>query len=145
MIMLVSCVYVCFQGNFENLINLVCVVVKVIGGLQVFYDWNGINQVNVNGNYQVVVFDGKLCSGNNLIFRGLDVNCSDWQIMLIQFDVNGRFIFVFKVIVLYVICDWCFFVICEGWQLGSLLCWVDLQEFCMLGNILLLVDGIYKL
>ena len=74
----VSRVYACFQGNPENPTNPACAAAKAVGGSQAFYDWNGINQANANGNHQAVVPDGKLCSGNNPTFRGLDVNRSDW-------------------------------------------------------------------
>ena len=56
----------------------------------------GINQANANGNHQAVVPDGKLCSGNNPTFRGLDLERSDWQTTPIQPDANGKFTFVFK-------------------------------------------------
>ncbi|WP_164172335.1 lytic polysaccharide monooxygenase, partial [Streptococcus pneumoniae] len=68
----VSRVYACFQGNPENPTNPACAAAKAVGGSQAFYDWNGINQANANGNHQAVVPDGKLCSGNNATFRGLD-------------------------------------------------------------------------
>ncbi|GAI17310.1 unnamed protein product, partial [marine sediment metagenome] len=38
-----------------------------------FIDSNGINQANANSNHRAVVPDGKLCSGNNPTFRGLDI------------------------------------------------------------------------
>ncbi|MCU1055696.1 lytic polysaccharide monooxygenase [Stenotrophomonas maltophilia] len=141
----VSRVYACFQGNPENPTNPACAAAKAIGGSQAFYDWNGINQANANGNHQAVVPDGKLCSGNNPTFRGLDVNRSDWQTTPIQPDANGRFTFVFKATAPHATRDWRFFVTREGWQPGSPLRWADLQEFCTLGNTPLSADGTYKL
>lgn len=141
----VSRVYACFQGNPENPTNPACAAAKAIGGSQAFYDWNGINQANANGNHQAVVPDGKLCSGNNPTFRGLDVDRSDWQTTPIQPDANGRFTFVFKATAPHATRDWRFFVTREGWQPGSPLRWADLQEFCTLGNTPLSADGTYKL
>ncbi len=116
-----------------------------MGGSQAFYDWNGINQANANGNHQAVVPDGKLCSGNNPTFRGLDVNRSDWQTTPIHADANGKFTFVFKATAPHATRDWRFFVTRDGWQPGSPLRWADLQEFCTLGNTPLSADGTYKL
>lgn len=141
----VSRVYACFQGNPENPTNPACAAAKAIGGSQAFYDWNGINQANANGNHQAVVPDGKLCSGNNPTFRGLDVNRSDWQTTPIQPDAHGKFTFVFKATAPHATRDWRFFVTREGWQPGSPLRWADLQEFCTLGNTPLSADGTYKL
>ncbi len=130
----VSRVYACFQGNPENPTNPACAAAKAIGGSQAFYDWNGINQANANGNHQAVVPDGKPCSGNNPTFRGLDVNRSDWQTTPIHADANGRFTFLFKATAPHATRDWRFFVTRDGWQPGSPLRWADLQEFCTLGN-----------
>ena len=141
----ISRVYACFQGNPENPTNPACAAAKAVGGSQAFYDWNGINQANANGNHQAVVPDGKLCSGNNPTFRGLDVNRSDWQTTPIQADANGRFTFVFKATAPHATRDWRFFVTRDGWQPGSPLRWADLQEFCTLGNTPLSADGTYKL
>ncbi len=141
----VSRVYACFQGNPENPTNPACAAAKAVGGSQAFYDWNGINQANANGNHQAVVPDGKLCSGNNATFRGLDVNRSDWQTTPIHADANGKFTFVFKATAPHATRDWRFFVTRDGWQPGSPLRWADLQEFCTLGNTPLSADGTYKL
>ena len=145
MITPVSRVYACFQGNPENPTNPACAAAKAVAGSQAFYDWNGINQANANGNHQAVVPDGKLCSGNNPTFRGLDLDRSDWQTTPIQPDANGRFTFVFKATAPHATRDWRFFVTRAGWQPGSPLRWADLQEFCTLGNTPLSADGTYKL
>ena len=145
MITPVSRVYACFQGNPENPTNPACAAAKAVAGSQAFYDWNGINQANANGNHQAVVPDGKLCSGNNPTFRGLDLERSDWQATPIQPDANGRFTFVFRATAPHATRDWKFFVTRAGWQPGSPLRWADLQEFCSLGNTPLSADGTYKL
>ena len=119
MITPVSRVYACFQGNPENPTNPACAAAKAVAGSQAFYDWNGINQANANGNHQAVVPDGKLCSGNNSTFRGLDLERSDWQTTPIQPDANGRFTFVFKATAPHATRDWKFFVTRAGWQPGS--------------------------
>ncbi|KAG1257702.1 hypothetical protein G6F65_015815 [Rhizopus arrhizus] len=124
----VSRVYACFQGNPENPTNPACAAAKAVGGAQACYDWNGINQANANGNHQAVVPDGKLCSGNNPTFRGLDLDRSDWQTTPIQPDANGKFTFVFKATAPHATRDWRFFVTRDGWQPGSPLRWADLQD-----------------
>ncbi len=141
----ISRVYACFQGNPENPTNPACAAAKAVGGAQAFYDWAGINQAHANGNHQAVVPDGKLCSGNNPTFRGLDLDRSDWQRTPIQADANGRFTFVFKASAPHVTRDWQFFVTREGWQPGAPMGWGDLEKFCTLGNTPLSPDGTYKL
>ena len=141
----ISRVYACFQGNPENPTNPACAAAKAVGGAQAFYDWAGINQAHANGNHQAVVPDGKLCSGNNPTFRGLDLDRSDWQRTPIEADANGRFTFVFKASAPHVTRDWQFFVTREGWQPGAPMGWGDLEKFCTLGNTPLSPDGTYKL
>lgn len=140
-----SRVYTCFQGNPENPTNPACAAAKTVAGPQPFYDWMGINQAAANGNHQAVVPDGKLCSGNNPTFRGLDLARDDWQATPIHGDANGRYTFEFKAPAPHATREWKFYVTREGWQPGTALRWGDLEAFCTLGNTPLSADGTYKL
>lgn len=142
--MLFSCVYGCFFEGLENFKLVVCKVVVVVGGIQVLYDWNGVNQGNVNGNYQVVVFDGQFCGVGKVLFKGLNLVCSDWLSIVIVLDVSGNFQFVYKVSVLYVICYFDFYIIKDGYNFEKLLVWSDLEFvlFCLIISVKL-ENGIY--
>lgn len=140
-----SRVYACYQGNPENPTNPACAAAKAVAGAQAFYDWSGVNQANANGNHQAVVPDGKLCSGNNAKFRGLDLERSDWPTTPIRADANGRFVFEFKAPAPHATREWKFYVTRENWRPGNPLGWSDLEAFCTLGNTPLSADGTYKL
>ncbi|MBB1061320.1 lytic polysaccharide monooxygenase auxiliary activity family 9 protein [Marilutibacter spongiae] len=141
----VSRIYACAQGNRENPADPACRAAWEVAGPQLFYDWMGINQANANGNHQAVVPDGKLCSGNNPTFRGLDLVRSDWQATDIAPEANGRYEFLFKGTAPHSTREWVFYVTPEGWNPNTALKWSDLQEFCRIGNTPLSADGNYHL
>ncbi|PTS79815.1 cellulose-binding protein [Stenotrophomonas sp. HMWF022] len=140
-----SRVYACYQGNPENPTNPACAAAKAAGGAQAFYDWAGVNQADAAGNHQAVVPDGKLCSGNNPTYTGLDLRRSDWQTTPIRPDAQGRYTFEFKGAAPHATREWKFYVTRETWKPGSELRWSDLEAFCTLGNTALSADGTYKL
>lgn len=140
-----SRIYACAQGNRENPTDPACRAAWEVAGSQLFYDWMGINQANANSNHQAVVPDGKLCSGNNPTFRGLDLARGDWQATPIQPDANGRYEFHFKATAPHATKDWLFYVTREGWNPNTPLKWSDLEQFCALGNVPLSADGNYHL
>ncbi|MBB1087739.1 lytic polysaccharide monooxygenase [Lysobacter sp. SG-8] len=137
-----SRIYTCAQGNKENPSDPACRAAWEVAGPHLFYDWMSINQANANGNHQAVVPDGKLCSGNNPTFRGLDIVRDDWQATPVQ---PGPYEFHFKGTAPHATRDWVFYVTREGWDPNSTLRWSDLQEFCRIGNVPLSADGNYHL
>ncbi|UXI68802.1 lytic polysaccharide monooxygenase auxiliary activity family 9 protein [Tahibacter amnicola] len=130
-----SRVYNCFLNNPENPTDPACRAAKDLGGSQAFYDWNGVNQANANSNHQAVVPDGKLCSGNNPTFRGLDLARGDWQATSIAPRADGTFEFVFRGTAPHATKDWIFYVTRHGWSPTQPLRWADLFEFCRLGHV----------
>lgn len=140
-----SRVYTCAQGNIENPTDPACKAATQAAGTQQFYDWMSINQANANSNHTAVVPDGKLCSGGNATFRGLDLARTDWQATPIAPDANGRFEFVFRGTAPHATKDWIFYVTREGWDGTQPLRWSDLFEFCRLGNVPLSTGGVYRL
>lgn len=101
-----SRIYTCAQGNRENPADPACRAAWEVAGPQLFYDWMGINQANANGNHQAVVLDGRLCSGNNPTFRGLDIVRDDWQTTRVAPEANGRYEFHFKGTAPHATRDW---------------------------------------
>ncbi|MFC3550628.1 lytic polysaccharide monooxygenase [Lysobacter cavernae] len=140
-----SRVYTCAQGNRENPTDPACAAAVAVAGPQLLYDWMSINQAAANGNHQAVVPDGKLCSGNNPTFRGLDLMRSDWQATPIAPDANGRYEFQFKGTAPHATRDWTFYITRPGWDPNGPLRWSDLEPFCTLGNTPLGADGTYRL
>ena len=140
-----SRVYACAQGNIENPADPACRAASAVSGTQTFYNWMGINQANANGNHQAVVPNGKLCSGNNPTFSGLDMPRSDWQATSIAPDASGRFEFRFRGTAPHATRDWVFYATRDGWDPTRPLAWGDLEEFCRIGNTPLSSDGTYRL
>lgn len=136
-----SRVYYCAQGNIENPTDPACRAATQVGGTQAFYDWMSINQANANDNHRAVVPDGKLCSGNNATFRGLDLARDDWQATDIAV---GSYEFQFRGTAPHATREWAFYITREGWDPNMPLRWNDLEHFCSIGNTPV-VGGIYRL
>ena len=145
MLVPLSRVYACAQGNIEKPSNAACKAAIDLAGTQAFYTWMGVNQANANGQHQNVVPDGKLCSGNNSMYRGLDLDRNDWQTTSIAPDANGQFEFQFKATAAHATKDWLLYVTRDGWSPTQTLKWSDLDLFCQLGNTPLQTNNIYKL
>lgn len=127
-----SRIYKCYLGNRENPTDPACRAAWAVAGSQLFYDWNGINQANANGNHRAVVPDGELCSGGNPTFRGLDVIRSDWQTS--DVPAGSHYTFTFHATAPHATRDWVFYVTPEGWNPSTPLRWNDMQEFCRAGS-----------
>jgi predicted carbohydrate-binding protein with CBM5 and CBM33 domain len=130
-----SRIYTCYQSGPETTTDPACVAFKNINGAAPFYNWMSINQAAANSNHPAVVPDGKLCSGNNPTFSGLDLARSDWQASTITPDANGNFQFVFRGTAPHATKDWIFYITREGYTPTQPLKWSDLFEFCRLGNV----------
>lgn len=130
-----SRVYSCYRNNPENPIDSACLAAKNVAGPQAFYDWNGINQANANGNHRAVVPDGQLCAGGQRKFSGLNLARPDWQATPIMPKANGTFDFEFWATAPHATRDWIFFVTRQGYRGNSPLKWGDVTEFCRLGSI----------
>ncbi|WP_395789018.1 lytic polysaccharide monooxygenase [Aquimonas sp.] len=139
-----SRVYYCAQGNIENPADPACRAHVQQFGTQAFYNWNGVNQANAAGNHRAVVPDGKLCSGNNGMFQGLDA-VRDWKAQPIAPDASGRFQFEFRAPAAHSTRDWIFYITRAGWDGSRALRWDDLEEFCRLGNVPLSPGNIYRM
>ena len=139
-----SRIYTCYLDGAENPTDPACIALKNARGTAPFYDWMSINQANANGNHQAVVPDGKLCSGNNPVFAGLDLPRTDWQATPIQAEPDGSFEFIFRGTAPHATRDWIFYISRADWSPTQPLRWADLEEFCRLGNVPL-QDGHYRL
>lgn len=139
-----SRVYNCYLNNPENPSDPACAAAKAVAGPQAFYDWNGINQGNANGNHRAVVPDGQLCSGGNAKFAGLDLPRSDWQATPIANGTDGKFEFVFHGTAPHATRDWVFYVTRESWSPTQPLKWGDMFEFCRFNSVPLTGDK-YKM
>lgn len=138
-----SRIWFCHTGNQENPSHPACAAAKAVAGSQLFYDWNGINQANANGNHQAVVPNGKLCSGNNPTFRGLDIIRSDWQTTNVRPGASRTF--TFYATAPHATRDWVFYVTPQGWNPNSQLNWSNLQQFCRVGNVPLSAGNNYHI
>jgi predicted carbohydrate-binding protein with CBM5 and CBM33 domain len=74
----ISRIYNCFLEGPESPDSAACRAAVAVGGTQALYDWNGVRQGNANGQHQALIPDGKLCSANDPLFKGMDLPRSDW-------------------------------------------------------------------
>jgi chitin-binding protein len=70
--------YACYQENPESPKSAACKAAVAAGGTQALYDWNGVRQGDAGGRSREIIPDGKLCSGGNEQFKGLDLARADW-------------------------------------------------------------------
>jgi chitin-binding protein len=139
-----SRIYTCYLSGPETTTDPACVALKNANGTAPFYDWMSVNQANADGNHQAVVPDGKLCSGNNPTFSGLDLARTDWQATPIRPNAQGNFEFVFRGTAPHSTRDWIFYISRPTWSPTQPLRWADLEEFCRHGNVTL-NDGNYRM
>ncbi|WP_261717946.1 lytic polysaccharide monooxygenase [Streptomyces sp. FZ201] len=74
----VSRVSQCYAEGPESPKSAACKAAVAAGGTQALYDWNGIRIGDAAGRHQELIPDGKLCSGGNDAFKGLDLARADW-------------------------------------------------------------------
>ncbi|MEU9704189.1 lytic polysaccharide monooxygenase [Streptomyces sp. NPDC047981] len=74
----VSRVAACYAEGPETPKSQVCKDLVADSGTQPLYDWNEVNIANADGQHQVVIPDGKLCSANREKYRALDWARTDW-------------------------------------------------------------------
>lgn len=131
-----SRVYGCAQGDIENLKDEACLAASQVSGKSTFYDWSGVAQGGADSNHLAVVPDGKLCSGGNSYYDGLDLVRDDWTATPIYADAQGNFEFVFNgEPAPHQTKDWIFYVTKPNYNPLEPLKWSDLEEFCRLGNV----------
>ncbi|MEU7008288.1 lytic polysaccharide monooxygenase [Streptomyces sp. NPDC046332] len=89
----VSRVAACYAEGPESPDSQVCKDLVADSGTQPLYDWNEVNIANANGQHQVVIPDGKLCSANREKYRALDWARTDWPATAVgpgSFDFKVR-------------------------------------------------------
>ncbi|MCT9093134.1 lytic polysaccharide monooxygenase [Streptomyces sp. ASQP_92] len=74
----VSRVSACYAEGPESPRSAACKAAVAAGGAQALYDWNGVNMANAAGKSKQIIPDGKLCSGGNDKYKGLDLPRADW-------------------------------------------------------------------
>ncbi|MFI6764395.1 lytic polysaccharide monooxygenase [Streptomyces sp. NPDC050355] len=74
----VSRVFACYAEGPESPQSAACKAAVQVGGAQAFYDWNGVRDGNAGGKSKEKIPDGKLCSGGDAAFKGLDLPRADW-------------------------------------------------------------------
>lgn len=141
----VSRVYHCAQGNIERPSDPGCAQAVQRYGTGAFYNWNGVNQANANGNHRAVVPDRQLCSGGNAMFRALDDETIPWTATPIAPGANGRFEFVFRATAPHATRNWVFYVTPANWTPGTPLRWDMMEEFCRLGSVPLSAGNVYRM
>ncbi|MEV0906386.1 lytic polysaccharide monooxygenase auxiliary activity family 9 protein [Streptomyces hokutonensis] len=90
----VSRVAQCYAEGPENPKSAACKAAVAAGGTQALYDWNGIRIGDANGQHQILIPDGKLCSANNEEFKGLDLARADWPATSVS---SGSYTFKYRV------------------------------------------------
>ncbi len=131
-----SRVYLCrFADNPENPQDPRCAAaVAAAGSPQFLYDWNAIRQADANGQHQVFVPDGELCSGGGPAFGGLDLPRDDWRATTIRPDAEGNVELIYHVTAPHSTRDMLFYITREGWDPQQPLTWEDLDAIDEPGN-----------
>ncbi len=117
-----------FGDSPENPSGAACAAaVFESGGPQFLYDWNGVRQGDADGQHQLFVPDGTLCSGNQPGFEGLDLPRSDWTTTTVTADASGRLDFVYQATAPHETQDMLFYITPQGWDPTEPLRWSDLD------------------
>jgi chitin-binding protein len=87
----ISRAYACYQENPESPKSAACKAAVAAGGTQALYDWNGIRQGDAGGRSREIIPDGKLCSGGNDEFKGLDLARADWPATKLTSGASSTF------------------------------------------------------
>ncbi|KAB8037686.1 hypothetical protein GCL60_10960 [Silvanigrella paludirubra] len=126
-----SRVYNCFLENPEHPKSDACKNLVNTYGSEALYNWNGINQANANDNHRIVIPDGKLCSGNNLKFIGLDIPRNDWIATDLK-NTNNEINFIFFASAKHSTKYFEFYITNKNYDSLNLLKWSDLElkPFC---------------
>ncbi|MFD5270575.1 lytic polysaccharide monooxygenase [Streptomyces sp. NPDC058335] len=90
----VSRVAQCYAEGPESPKSDACKAAVAAGGTQALYDWNGIRIGDAGGRHQELIPDGKLCSANNAVFKGLDLARADWPATSVR---GGSYTFKYRV------------------------------------------------
>ncbi|MGW7301146.1 lytic polysaccharide monooxygenase auxiliary activity family 9 protein [Streptomyces sp. NPDC054829] len=90
----VSRVSQCYAEGPESPKSAACKAAVAAGGTQALYDWNGIRIGDAAGRHQELIPDGKLCSGGNDAFKGLDLARADWPTTSVS---SGSYTFKYRV------------------------------------------------
>lgn len=124
-----------FEDNPENPAHPACAAaVAFAGSPQFLYDWAGIRQANANGQHQLVIPDGELCSGGGPEYAALDLVRDDWSATHIEPDGNGNFEFVYFASAPHSTQDMIFYITPEGWDPNQPLTWETLDFIDEPGN-----------
>ncbi|WML79623.1 lytic polysaccharide monooxygenase [Streptomyces sp. VNUA74] len=90
----VSRVSQCHAEGPESPRSAACKAAVAAGGTQALYDWNGIRIGNAAGKHQELIPDGKLCSANDPVFKGMDLARADWPATSVS---SGSYTFKYRV------------------------------------------------
>ncbi|MFI9052699.1 lytic polysaccharide monooxygenase [Streptomyces sp. NPDC053427] len=74
----VSRVSACYAEGPESPKSAACKAAVQASGAQAFYDWNAVRDGNAGGQSKTKIPDGKLCSGGDDKYKGLDLPRADW-------------------------------------------------------------------
>lgn len=133
----ISRVYNCYKEGPEAPKSAACKAAVAAGGTQALYDWNGVRRGEANDQHRAQIPDGKLCSANNELFKGLDLARTDWPARLIAPNASGRFQFIYHATAPHATRYHQFYVTREGYNPSLPLKWSDLEAapFCQLGHV----------
>jgi chitin-binding protein len=141
----VSRVYKCYEQLRDGTkLSASCQAAVNKSGVQMLYDWNGINQLP-NGDHKAFVPDGRLCGAGKDLYTGMDL-AQDWELTPLVPDANGRVSFVYYASAPHATRYFQFFITKDSYDHKTPLKWSDLEPapFCEVTNVTL-VDQRYKM
>lgn len=142
----VSRVYKCYEQLRDgNKLSPACQAAVNKSGVQMLYDWNGINQLP-NGDHKAFVPDGKLCAGGKELYSGMDLAPNDWEVTTLMPDANGQVPFTYYASAPHATRYFQFFITKDSYDHKTPLKWSDLEPapFCEVTSVTA-VDQRYKM
>jgi chitin-binding protein len=124
--------YLCFKEGPENPQSAVCREGVRISGTQWLYDWNGYN-ANPDGNHELFVPDGQLCSAGHPTFDAANMPRTDWPATSVAAGANVAF--TYFATAPHATRYHRIYVSRPGYNLTTRLRWADLQQICELGEV----------
>jgi chitin-binding protein len=124
--------YLCFKEGPENPQSAVCREGVRISGTQWLYDWNGYN-ANPDGNHELFVPDGQLCSAGHPTFDAANMPRTDWPATSVAAGANVAF--TYFATAPHATRYHRIYVSRPGYDLNTRLRWADLQQICELGEV----------
>ncbi|MET9885045.1 lytic polysaccharide monooxygenase [Streptomyces sp. NPDC006430] len=134
--------YACYQEGPESPKSAACKAAIAASGTQAFYDWNAVRRGDAAGRSRQLVPDGKLCSGGDPKYQGLDLARADWPAT--KLPSGSSYTFTYKATAPHK-GGFEYYITKDGYDPAKPLKWSDLEDKPFLTGSPALSNGSYSL